>query len=248
MVVETGGTRLELNGAFNFRDLGGYKTKDDHTLRPGLLFRSDDLWRLSDTDVLRLKELGLKCVIDLRSENEATTRGIFPIEKFPINYIHVSLADVSANPELASNNDDYLFERYKEMLVNSQAKIAHVVSLLADHNNLPAVFHCAAGKARTGLIAALILGVLGVYDETIMYDYAKTRSAMTAFSSWLENAYPEVAAIISELPPVLFSSEPLTMKDTLTWISDKFGSIEKYLVSCGVTEHSIARLHETLLM
>ena len=247
MVDETGGARLELNGAFNFRDLGGDVTKDGNTLRTGLLFRSDDLWRLSDSDVLRLRELGIKCVVDLRSESEVSTRGIFPIEKFPIDYFHVSLADVSADPELARSNDDYLFERYKEILTTSQAKIALVINLLADNHKLPAVFHCAAGKDRTGLIAALILGVLGVDDATIISDYAKTRSAMIAFSSWLENAYPEVAAIISELPPVLFSSEPRTMEDTLSWVSGKFGSIEKYLFSSGVTKHSITTLHETLL-
>ena len=248
MLAETGGTRLELTGAFNFRDLGGYKTKSGDTLQKGLLFRSDDLWRLSDSDILRLKGLGINSVIDLRSEIETTTRGIFPIEKFPTQYIHIALADVSADPELVRSNDDYLFERYQEILVTSQAKIAKVITLLADKDNLPAVFHCAAGKDRTGIIAALVLGVLGVDDETVIMDYAKTRSAMKAFSSWLENAYPDIAAIISEMPPVLFSSEPQTMKNTLEWISDKFGSIEKYLLSSGVTRTSIARLHEELLI
>ena len=246
MLDETDSARLALNGAFNFRDLGGYKTKDGNTLRKGLLFRSDDLWRLSDSDILQLKDLGINSVIDLRSQIE-TNRGIFPIEKFPTQYIHVALADVSADPELARNNDDYLFERYQEILLTSQAEIAKVITLLTNKNNLPAVFHCAAGKDRTGIIAALILGVLGVDDETIISDYAKTSSAMRAFSSWLENAYPEIAAIISEMPPVLFSSEPQTMRSTLDWISCKFGSIEKYLLSSGITRTSIDRLRDELL-
>ena len=98
MLDETGGARLELNGAFNFRDLGGYVTKDRNTLRTGLLFRSDDLWRLDDSDISQLMKLRLKSVIDLRSENEVTTRGFFPVDKFPIDYINISLADVSADP------------------------------------------------------------------------------------------------------------------------------------------------------
>ena len=66
MLAETGDTRLELTGAFNFRDLGGYKTKGGNTLRKGLLFRSDDLWRLSDSDILRLRSLKLKAPVNSR--------------------------------------------------------------------------------------------------------------------------------------------------------------------------------------
>ncbi len=248
MVDETGGARLELNGAFNFRDLGGYVTKDGNTLRTGLLFRSDDLWRLDDSDISQMVELHLKSVIDLRSENEVRTRGFFPVDKFPVDYINISLADVSADPELARGNDEYLFDRYKEILATSQEKIALVITHLAEQNNLPAVFHCAAGKDRTGLIAALVLGVVGVDDETIIMDYSKTTSAMEAFSAWLKKEHPDIASIISEMPPVLFSSEPNTMKQTLDWLTKKFGSPEKYLLSSGVTGSTITQLRETLLI
>ena len=238
---------LKMDGVFNFRDLGGYPTMNGGTVRENLLFRSDDLWRLSDSDLGQLHKLSIRTVIDLRTDNEADTRGRFPVERYSVNYNHVSLADISADNQKAIGNPNYLVDRYKEILTSSPGNFAKVISILANQTSLPAVFHCAVGKDRTGLVAAVTLGLLGVEDQDIVSDYAESQQAMDRTLEWLGAEHPDLAAMLLSLPPIILSAPSSAMEGTINWIREEFGNFEGYAKFAGVPSSEISDLRSRLI-
>ena len=162
IALEAPSRRIPLERAFNFRDLGGYRAGAGKHLRRGKLYRSDDLFRLSDRDLAVFSKLGIKTVIDLRTEVEAG-RGRFPADKYPVDYFQNSLIDISADHSLARGDgeQDYIYLRYTQILSEGREGIREVFSRLVRPDAAPAVFHCVAGKDRTGLVAAITLEVLG---------------------------------------------------------------------------------------
>ncbi len=141
------------------------------------LFRADGLGSLSEADRASLAELGLATVIDLRTSDEATHRGRFPVERVPVRYHEFPLVDVLPTPEdLPSWNETaYVAERYRDMVAVGRSALVGAIEVLAAPGALPAVFHCSAGKDRTGVLSALLLAFLGVPDELIVEDYAPER-------------------------------------------------------------------------
>src|SRR5512144_2600872 len=145
--------RIELEGCLNFRDLGGYPTRDGRRVRWRRLFRSDGLHLLTAADIRRLREeIGLAEVIDLRSTTELASEGRGMLAAEPLRFHHVPLFDGEVREQ--------------------RARAAEIT--LAEASG-PAVFHCAAGKDRTGVISAILLALLDVPDEVIVADYAATQ-------------------------------------------------------------------------
>ena len=161
--------RIDLEGCLNFRDLGGYPTADGRRLRWRRLFRSDALHHLTPADVLRLREeIGLAHVVDLRSSGELRAEGRGPLEREPLAFHHLPLFDGLGGRRAAEGVPD-LAELYFAMAEYAREPIARVIATLARASG-PAVYHCAAGKDRTGLVSAVLLGLLGVRDEQIVAD------------------------------------------------------------------------------
>ncbi len=241
--------RVELEGAFNFRDLGGYDTSSGKTVRVGMLFRSDNLSGLSDGDLETIEGLGIRTVIDLRTPREAEVRGTFPVDRLKVDYVQSSLIDISADHSLAKGDraHEYIFFRYTQMLIEGARGIKAVFDLLLSPHSLPAVFHCAVGKDRTGLIAALILDSLGVGRDSIVQDYALTSESVAAMISWLEVVAPEIAAQIKELPQVVMSAEAPNMSRVLEWLDQHHGGSSGYLASIGVNLADLDDFRERLL-
>ncbi|MDA8397857.1 MAG: tyrosine-protein phosphatase [Actinomycetota bacterium] len=240
--------RIPLERAFNFRDLGGYRTGGHQRLRRGKLYRSDDLFRLSDRDLAVLSELGIKTVIDLRTEAEAG-RGRFPAEKYPVNYFQNSLIDISADHTLAHGEGarDYIYLRYTQILNEGREGIRQVFSQLVRRDAAPTVFHCVAGKDRTGLVAAITLEVLGVEREQVLEDYSLTKVAMREAIEWLESESPTLAARMSELPPVVLSAEPENLARVLSWLDERHGGAEGYLLSLGLASAELSGFRSWML-
>lgn len=160
----------------NFRDLGGYRTVHGDQLRWGKLYRSDSLAKLAGDDLGRFRELGIRTVIDLRYQSEIDMRGRIPHDD-SLTYHHLSIehrpydqAAQTADVEAAR----YLADRYLEVAHDGAVEIRQTLEILAGEDNAPAVFHCASGKDRTGLIAALVLSLTGVSEEDIVADFALT--------------------------------------------------------------------------
>lgn len=235
-------------GVFNFRDLGGYTTIDGRHVRSGTLFRSDNLAQLTHRDIQTLKELKVQTIVDLRTDQELERRGSYEmIDGAFGTYIHVALMDVSSDPEKARNDKNFLEQRYRQILKDAAPHIAFVVETVSDRKNLPLVFHCAVGKDRTGVVAMIILGALGVNKDTIVTDYALTALAVKRMLLWLDEISPDMAHYVRSLPRNLMSSEPQTMSNVIDWLLHTYGSFNSYLRFIGVKQESIDALKAALL-
>ena len=149
--------RLPVEGCVNFRDLGGYRVADGRRVRWRRLFRADGLSRLSDDDRSLLRDLSLATVIDLRTRDEVQERGSFPVDALPVAYYSLPLTDVLPSPEELPSwaEASFVAARYADMLSGGTAVLKQSIEILAAPGALPAVFHCSAGKDRTGVLSAL---------------------------------------------------------------------------------------------
>lgn len=237
--------RLPLAGSFNFRDLGGYETVDGHTVRWRRLFRSDALHRLTPEDLQHLEEIGLTAVFDLRSARELDEDGIGPIGEGSIRHRHVPF---HSNPTSRSPHEMQmdLFALYQRMLEEAAPCVNTIFTALAESDTYPAVFHCAAGKDRTGIISGLVLSALGVPEEQIVADYALTDTFMADRLEALRKS-PDFQERYKDINPTWLRAEPQTMANTISLIKREHGSLEAYLYSCNVTPDHIGAMRETLL-
>lgn len=237
-----------LAGAFNFRDLGGYDAIDGRSVRWGALFRSDSLGQLTRDDVDALRPLGLQTVIDLRGTIEADAAGSFPVAAYPVTLHHLSVMDREWDPAAAElgTASEFLHAQYTMMLDETGSRYADAIARLALPGALPAVFHCAAGKDRTGLLAMLVLGALGVSDSDIVDDYALTAATMDAFLA-ARSADPTFADRIAALPATFFAADPSALARVVDDIAATHGSIRKYVLTLGVTAAQLAALEAAAL-
>ncbi len=239
-----------MTGVFNFRDLGGYPARDGRSVRWRTLFRADGLDRLTFDDVEVLRPYGLRTVVDLRMAHELDARGRFPVDHYPVTFHHLSVMDRTWDLESAVRDNvaptEFLHARYSEMLVDAGPRYADALRLLAAPGALPAVFHCAAGKDRTGLLAMLALGAVGVGHDDIVEDYALTSATMDAFLA-ARASNPEMAAMIAKVPATFFAADPAAMALVLGDIEAAHGSVRAYVEHLGVTTDDLANLEAQLL-
>ncbi len=175
-VVIAAERRVPFEGITNLRDIGGYLTDSGGTTRWGRVFRADALHKLTAADLDAFGELGVTTVYDLRGDVE---RADFP---GPVPSVHLSIVGRPrdggpARPPsamTAREGEEMLRDTYVGALTHSAAEIGTVVRGVADPDRTPAVFHCAGGKDRTGLVAVVLLLALGVDRETVLDDYEAT--------------------------------------------------------------------------
>jgi len=140
---------------------------------------------------------------------------------------------------------DFLRDRYLHMLREGAESIARIVELVAEPT--PALFHCAAGKDRTGVVAAVLLGLLGVSAEEIATDYHATAGAVAAFVDWLTIAHPEEMDSMTSQPPEYLEAPREAMNGLLQQVDDRYGSMEGLAEHLGVAPAAVERLRATLL-
>ena len=241
---------VALEAVHNFRDLGGYATADGRTTRWRTLFRADGLYRLTAADVVLLEPLGLRTVIDLRSAPELDERGRFPVDVHPVVFHHLPIVDATwADVERPKyeRDEDFLIWAYQEMLTIGAPRFAKAFEALAEPDALPAVFHCAAGKDRTGLLAALLLGSLGVAHDDIVADYALTVEGMARFRVWAAREWPEWSARMASMPPAFTAALPEAMRHIIDELCAEHGTVRNYVRSIGVSDATLVTLESVLL-
>jgi len=240
--------QISLEGSFNFRDLGGYKAAEGRTVRWRRLFRADGLHRLTEADLNRLVDLGLRTVIDLRTLDEVVERGRIEWPAPDLAYHHLPMIDVLPDREEMPSwvSSSFVADRYAAMLGEGGEAVAEALAVLTDPHAYPAVFHCAAGKDRTGILAAVILGLLGVSDADIVTDYALSRAAMARMLEWLRATHPEAIEELESRTAAIVAAEPETMALFLERFRLEYGSFETYAGSLGLAG-AVSDLRASLL-
>ncbi len=253
--MTTPGARIELDGALNLRDLGGWATADGRTVRYGKAFRCDRLSDLSTNDHATLDSLNIKTVIDLRYEREVVEHPS-ALWGAVTNHLEIpmgggQLADQKSFIERAIDGefegitDADVGESYLSLLTDHAADFARVVTSTVTEG--PSLFHCTAGKDRTGLTAMLILSTLGVSDEDIRTDFglsneyrAETRIAQ------LRDFFTERGLDVENFRPALSAPVP-AMAQAQAWIEAEHGGAEGYLRTSGMSPDAIEQMRTDLL-
>lgn len=234
--------RISLRGTLNLRDLGGYPTSDGGTLRWRTLLRSDALHRLGDSGRAALAGLGLRTVVDLRTDEEAE-QAPSALDGTGAKVFHVPLFRAEAlgtlQPELAAV--------YRHMIDDRGAAIAEAVGRLSAEGALPGLIHCSAGKDRTGLVVALLLDVLGVPDEIIAADYAMSADYLDADTAQVMNRIRAISGG-QRMDLGLLGSPPELIRAALARVRDHAGSAAGYLTRHGLALDAIDRLRRGLVV
>jgi protein-tyrosine phosphatase len=235
-----------LDGASNFRDLGGYLTVDQRVVRAGMLFRSGALHALTDADHERLRALGVRVAIDLRPPEEQAAE---PTNAPFLQIVHVPLmrGERTSGPSALANGEGYLRDRYIEIVLDRAPDIGTIFGRLAREDGLPAVIHCAAGKDRTGVVSAVLLLALGVDESTVLDDYELTSEFAAA------TRVEELASKLSGsgLPPAvvagLLGTSRSALANAIALLRQEHGTVEDYLVdAAGISPADLTTLRERL--
>jgi protein-tyrosine phosphatase len=235
---------LALPGTYNMRDVGGYRTRNGRTTRWRTFWRADSLHRLPPETQAALLAHGVRTVLDLRRSDELRAAPNVFAASPAVAYRHLSLlVDTPPVPGIPQP----LVDTYRRLLDERQAQICETLRILAAPGGLPAVVHCTAGKDRTGLITALVLGLAGVPEETIVEDYAL--SARYLVGPFLEEIRQRALArgYTWEQYQPLVRCPPEFMRAILQYLTKRYGGIEAYAHTIGFGPEQIAQLRDALL-
>jgi protein-tyrosine phosphatase len=240
---------ITLEGCTNFRDLGGYVAADGRRVRPGLVFRSAHLGGLTTADCRTLAQLGVRTIVDLRGLNEAaeTPHAISGLEAEILaasieprigEEIRAALDAGRATPELIGR---LMTTHYRDYPDRAATAFRALFTALADGTRRPLVFHCTAGKDRTGFAAALLLSTLGVPWPTVLEDYLHTNVVWTGHVG----RYPELDG---PTRAALIEARTEYLEAAFGALKDAHGAIDEFLeTALGIDAVARERLRTELL-
>lgn len=223
-----------LSGQNNFRDLGGIPTKDGRSIKSGLIYRSGDLHSITDEDVITLTHLGLVMIIDFRSSREfeeRPNREIPGVREIKHLAIHDAPRDLAFKYVGESNEEGIkrlLVDEYSRIVLHYTYEYSQFLYEIAHTPNIPLVFHCTAGKDRTGLASIFLLTALGVGMEEIIKDYFLTNIFAKAHMH-------EIIGLINhngqngELMRPMLEVRQEYLDSAFSTIQEHFGALENYV-------------------
>lgn len=264
MVTESYDRVIPLVGGANFRDIGGYETASGRRVRWRTIFRSGSLVGLTRADWLRLAEMQIATVYDLRSSNERSIEPC-PTHHVPglVYYCREYVVDNNAMLEWLSSasvsaNDvrSAMLDFYKDLPWRFAEHYREIFALVA-RVNVPLVFNCAAGKDRTGVAAALLLSVLGVDENDIiedyclsdkLVDYEKEAASPELSKRAVASGFGFVSALSREARAPLMKSDADYIRAALDEIRSRCGSLENFAKNqLCVSDESLDRIRNRLL-
>jgi protein-tyrosine phosphatase len=246
--------RLPFEGVLNFRDLGGYRTASGGRTKWGQVFRADSLHHLTPSDHALFEGLGLRVIYDLRTDRERVqrpnaVRDADEPRSVSLPLIAANALDSETLAERLKDGERFLLKVYQGMVSNSARVFGELLSGLTKADGLPAVFHCAAGKDRTGMTAAILLTVLGVSEADVLDDYELTSRHRSEQRREEIMSSLEQLGLAPEIAAGLLSTPRWVMETVMTEIRTKYGSVEGYLLGpVGMTAGSIAELRRLLVV
>lgn len=240
---------FDLEGPKNCRELGGYPTKDGKVTRTHIFLRSDSLDQLTKSDEEFLLNYGLRLVVDLRGRFEAV--GLHDrIDRKEIEYREVPLLDglhtEFIHDELVAQDRDEIPKTMEGMYVliceQEQPEIAKALHDLISFDDGCALFHCTAGKDRTGIISMLLLEIAGVPEDVIVADYAESAQDKSVQVKTEETIMEKFGGRF--IPEGAFESKPSFMEYLINHLNITYGSVIEYLHQIGVDDDEMAALKQ----
>ncbi|MGF9772377.1 tyrosine-protein phosphatase [Priestia aryabhattai] len=260
--MKTAENIYQFENLYNFRDIGGFKTKDGCYVKTGILFRSDELSRLSQKDVESFHQINIKSICDLRTLQEQQSKVSRIQTGNEIQLLNVSIHDKSREfthleffKFLVSKSNTIDFEKimkemYDHMAFGCYKEINEVITFLSNPKNLPALIHCTGGKDRTGFISALIQLLVGVPYETVINEYllsnqliAKRMKKVETFIRWMS-----LFQVSSERVKPILEVRRDYFEEVYNKIIEQYGDIENYLrLACKVPQSNLENLKQLLI-
>ena len=244
---------IRLKSVTNLRDIGGYKARNGKTIVWRRIFRSGEFAKISRQDFQRLtQEISITTVIDLRSKFEVERQGIGLINEANIKYHNIAFITDDDDPKANERRYKDLKNMGEFYIEQAQQKeygkhIIEALEVIAEPENHPLVFHCAVGKDRTGMLAAILLNLLGVGEDDIIQDYTLSEPYMDELLARLKNN-PQKNDPPLDIPEYFWKASPESMKLFLNTLRQEYGSIEGYLESMGSADSLAGRLKAALLV
>lgn len=251
-MVEKLDRHLRFKSVLNFRDIGGYRGYQNKSVTWRRIFRSGEFRNITAEDLGRLTgELGVNLIIDLRSEFELKNNGKGLLADCGIKYCNIAFMSDGGDPNAnakryasLTNMGDFYLELMRQKEFGS--RVVEALETIADPAHHPLVFHCAVGKDRTGMLAAMLLTLLGVKEADIILDYSLSEPYMDEMLARFK-ANPEPGHKIPDIPDYFWKASPAYMKKLLDTLKKEYGSIEGYLKQMGMSADLPARLRKNLL-
>lgn len=224
---------VTLEGQSNFRDLGGFVTEEGRKIKNGLLFRSGALNHLTDHDLDTLTDLNIKTILDFRDKKEAKKSqdrcpGGAVYKNVPINVGNTSRVFFWLFLRRTKKITNYLLKANRTFVKEFSEEFKEYVRLISDRDNLPLVFHCAAGKDRTGFAAMLFLSAMGVSRKDIVENYMDSNMYNKEYIELITNMMAERGFNTDALGAVLKVEESY-INTALDIIDNEYGGPVNYL-------------------
>ena len=240
---------LSIDGMANVRDLGGLATREGKTVRAGVVVRSDNPKGMTEQGHLDLMAVvGPRTVIDLRIDVEVEHDG-YTLRDDSVTVVNFPMLPLSGvtQEQTDAGACDNLIDDYMGQSESNGDSVLSALRVIASSDQHPVMYHCTAGKDRTGIVTAMLLDILGVEHETIAADYHLTTENMKPIIERIRNAPVYKENGLAYAPAWIFSSDPETMLAFLERMTAKYGSAEDWALQHGLTPEEIDAIREHLL-
>lgn len=247
-----GSRSVPMDEVENLRDIGGYTNESDHITNWGKIYRSGQLHNLTMLDSIRISKLGIKTIIDLRTEEEVF---LAPVGYKDATVVHIPVSlgnfkDIFQRlmTGRVRKGDGILFmqDLYLQFITENSPQFAQALDLFTDKGNYPILFNCSYGKDRAGFLAALLLAALDVPEETIYRDYSLSGDYVNIRR--MDEFARNLSSDAQETITVMLSTNEALLDLAFRKIKKDYGSVDKYLSKeLNLTDKKRAQLKDIML-
>lgn len=260
--MRTRENRYPFEKLHNFRDIGGLKTKDGRKMKTGLLFRSEELSRLSTNDIEYFQQLKIKSICDLRTPTEQKSKVSRVQCNENVKVLKVSIHDKSreftrfeffkflVTKSNTINFEDIMKDMYDHMACGIYKEINQIIMFLSEQSHLPALIHCTGGKDRTGFISALIQLLAGVPYETVIDDYLFSNQLIAVPMKKKERLiqWMSLFRVSPERIKPILEVRREYLEEAYNKIINQYGDVESYLcLACKIPRHNLDSFKQLLI-